>query len=375
MKSEDLLRRTLMVDPLAFREYAESHGWRLSPEVDQTKLFLFTNREWNLRQLLIPIQEKNEDYGQAVLDAAYRLAELERRPVEDVIEDLLTPSSDVLRFRISSKDTEQGSIALTSAIGLMAGIKKALLSAACSVNHPKRHHPRMGWTEATRFIDSCHLGQTEPGSFVVKIYCPLQLEQEIVDRRMAESFERRAVQMFLESSYVLVRSIDADNIKSVYSNDERKIQISANLCEALLEIHYSNEEADIAITAQGASGYPHILQKELMMPIVFTPEHFPAILQIYERLRFPKRSFQAKFSGTVIGLSGTMRRRQPAGEVTLLIQHRENMIHVKTMLGIAEYELADKAHMTGKKIELHGILQLGKRTHRITDVSEFKIVQ
>src|SRR5437867_13322018 len=108
----------------------------------------------------------DQDYGAAILDVARRLSELEQRPLENVLSSLMLPGADVLRFRIISPQAESGSLSLLGGISLLEGAKRAIMSSACSVEQPQKHHPRMR-DEATQLVASCQLGQTERGSYVV----------------------------------------------------------------------------------------------------------------------------------------------------------------------------------------------------------------
>ena len=48
-----------------------------------------------------------------------------------------------------------------------------LLSEAHSVLVPQPYHPRMSRSEAEDFLSRCRLGQTDRGSFVLTVACPL----------------------------------------------------------------------------------------------------------------------------------------------------------------------------------------------------------
>src|SRR5688572_23731265 len=153
MKSEHiLLDQAMMVSPLAARQYAEAKGWQLVRRGIESRLYVLQHPQDTLRQIVIPMDETGIDLGDAVLDAARKLADVEKRTLNAILNDLLQPSADVLRFRVVSPIAASGYLSLEGGINLLNGAKRALLSAACSVWHPKKHHPRMSFEEATQLV-------------------------------------------------------------------------------------------------------------------------------------------------------------------------------------------------------------------------------
>src|SRR5213592_2122330 len=96
----DLISQAALVSPLAAKRYAESRGWEFLRQRIDSRLYLFRHPTERLRQLIIPMDGGDQDYGAAILDVGRRLSELEKRPLESVLESLTLPGADVLRFRI-----------------------------------------------------------------------------------------------------------------------------------------------------------------------------------------------------------------------------------------------------------------------------------
>lgn len=157
--------------PLALRLYAESRGWVHIP-IDEARFWLFRHPEQKLRQLQIPMDGDDVGFVDAMLDVVHRLADLERRPIEVVLADLLASDADVLRVRVATRASEAGQLSLAADVELREGARRALLASACSVINPVRHHPRLSRSEPEALLAACRAGQTEHGSYVVKIICP-----------------------------------------------------------------------------------------------------------------------------------------------------------------------------------------------------------
>jgi hypothetical protein len=66
---------------------------------------------------------------------------------------------------------------------------------------------------------------------------------------------------------------------------------------------------------------------------------------------------------------------QVSGEVQLLILNQEEARKARVNLGPDDYHKAWEAHGVGGYVQLHGILILGDRVHRIENVSNFKFLK
>src|SRR5262245_50020815 len=143
MSSETLPRELLrLVKPQQVRTYALAKGWLRVPGVNgDIALFNHPQAQWD--QLLVPMDEGFDDYDKRIFDVIQTLAGVESRMPTDVLNEVLTPESDILRFRVTSAATGRGSVPLVEGIHLLEGVRKSLLAAACSVVHPAPRHPRM----------------------------------------------------------------------------------------------------------------------------------------------------------------------------------------------------------------------------------------
>jgi hypothetical protein len=160
------------IKPADARAYATASGWVRGPTVNG-KVAVFNHPDLDLDQLLIPIDPNLSDFPERMADVVASLAEHQKRTAPEVLNDLLLPASDVLRFRLDEPEAQSGALSLEQGIELLQGARKAVLSAACSVVQPRTFHPRLSRTEAEQLLQACRLGQTERGSFTVVIACPL----------------------------------------------------------------------------------------------------------------------------------------------------------------------------------------------------------
>ena len=162
-RPRDLLR---LIRPQEVRTYALAKGWRRVRGVNG-EIALFDHPRVQWEQLVVPMDETFDDYDKRIFEIIQTLAGIESRPEMEILNDLLMPDSDILRFRVASSATGQGWVPLSEGINLLAGARKSLLASACSVVNPLPYHPRMRRTEALQLLRACQWGQTERDSFTV----------------------------------------------------------------------------------------------------------------------------------------------------------------------------------------------------------------
>jgi len=93
----NLERMARDISPSELRDYARASGWEQVRDRVEGRIYLLRHATEELRQIAIPM-DVGDDYAEAFVDAVARLAKQERRAVEAVLTDLLTPGSDILRL-------------------------------------------------------------------------------------------------------------------------------------------------------------------------------------------------------------------------------------------------------------------------------------
>ncbi len=370
-RPRELLR---LVKPQQVRSYALAKGWQRVPGVNgEIALFDLPNSQW--RQLVVPMDETFDDYDKRVFDVVQTLSEIESRPGAEILNDLLMPDSDVLRFGVASTSTARGLVPLTDGIALVEGAKKSLLAAACSVVNPVRHHPRMTRTEATQLIAACQLGQTERGSFTLALSCPVHaIEADQALLWGEKPFARSATLLLMRSIQRVVRAIEADRETDVLEPSATEPVVSANLCDAILQMQPSGEQAALNISISWATTLPP--HDPIPQTVRIKAEYFPIIEEIFRKLLPARAPASSLFFGRVVTLNG-----QPGddgrmqGEITLALLHDEEILRARADLSPDDYQKAVDAHREAEPVKFLGILHLGRRIHRVTGITAFSTLK
>lgn len=370
MLDSDLFTRLgPQVPPTAVRDYAKSRGWQPAGE-SRRRLWIFRHAHEELRQLIIPM-DQDASWVEALQEVVLRLAEAEQRPTEAILDNLLTLDSDTVRFRVSGDEAARGMLPVSDAVGLIDGAKRALMAAACSVNNRVTHHPRMSRSETEEFMRICRMGQTEIGSFVVKIVCPLNAMDELPLLQLAQPFAREATTILLKGCQRIIESIERDNVDAMLEENSGDPTVTSNLCEALLRMHAAREKADLSVEVAW-SGAAKQTVPSLPSVASFKSEYFRTVEEIGRHLRPERnRDEEGLLLGTVETLNGDVGddgRR--SGEVVFsLLLPDEEIVRARGNLNAEDYERAVHAHERGRGyVSFSGTLRRGIRVGRVEGI-------
>ena len=206
------------------QELRDRVGMRQVPGINGT-ISVYHRPDSELHQVIVPLDESFDDYGETVAEAIRKLAAFENRPAWEVLNHMLLPPSDVFRFQDTGPDTETSTLPFLQAVDFLEGTRSMLLSAAHSTLHPQPFHPRLGRTEAQQFVRKCRLGQTERGSFTFTLACPLDFVPGTQSRQ--EPYGRQVTHGLISSLAGIARETEAnrvDDLANLTKYAERKLR-------------------------------------------------------------------------------------------------------------------------------------------------------
>jgi hypothetical protein len=322
-------------------------------------------------EVQIPLDTSLPDYGDAMILASRRVAGFEGRAVEQVLRDLVQPRRDIVRYALAGEAVQAGSIGLLAGFSLVSGAVKSLLASACSVQRPRRFHPRMTLTDAESYVRACQLGQTEIGSYVLTIDAPLDIPGQLVSDGLP--FGRRATTYLLAAAGHLAQSIRRGEPERVLEERPDVPLVSANLCEALVEIMPPDESADLRLSSAWSPLIPS--PSSVPVDVRFDRSMFASVERLAGQLRPAPGSEAARFVGKVIELSGAPNPSgELEGEVLLQIQVDDQLLKARVLLGTSEYRLAGTAHLEQRYVSVRGLLHRGRRAHVLREPADFMIL-
>ena len=166
------------------------------------------------------------------------LARVERRDPLYVAREIRESLGDVIRYRVALDGSDSSRLPLAVAPAVFKAAHDVTISAANAVR--RRRHFYKKWTnEVHEFARQAEVGQTEPGSYVVRVLCPLtrvpepqlQLSEETPFGRHVTETLNHALSASLLASRRAITSGDL----AVF-DETVEVGVSSNLCRALASV-------------------------------------------------------------------------------------------------------------------------------------------
>ncbi len=119
--------------PLEIAAYLRAKGWRQEGEFDgKASLWLLRPEVGEEVDVTLPLRQDLGDFALRMSEILGTLARVEDRSQLDIIQDLLTVTSDLIRVRASSRDHDDGTLPLEQAVEFVERSRDLMLAAACA---------------------------------------------------------------------------------------------------------------------------------------------------------------------------------------------------------------------------------------------------
>lgn len=370
-----------IIDPTDLRDYLKSTGWQVVEAALDDDLYLLRNKSEEGRELTFPTQKSAPDYLDAVRIVLEKLEALTNLSVTSLANRIAAVKDDVLRLRIHS-DTQGDSLSLEFAASFLRNTEKLFKSAACTVLRPRANHPRLTLSEATQLVEKTRFGQTEPGSYIVNVSCPIYAMDVQGLLQLSDDdapFVRKVFSAIHDSMEKLVRAIKADTLDELVNETKSATTplISSNFCEALAAMQ--DERSYNSVDAYFS--WSHLRPKSGDRPnraISFQRDYFARIEELRRELRAVEDNDIEVYVGTVERLEGEMGtdgNRSGNVVLSLLLPEGDETVQARVILNASDYATADRAHMTnGAYVRVKGRLLPGRQPRQLADFSEFEML-
>lgn len=364
---KDLLK---LVSPNIIDKYVKAYGWNLISSKFEGALIYETDT-FN-EQVIVPNRTNFDDYDSRIGDVIQILSNFENRSPIEILNDLILPPSDVIRFRVNSEQSKNGTIAYDEGLNLLQNGRKMLYATIMDLVKPQKFHKKLGDKQIDNFMKDCLMGQTERGSFVANIVCPLKGQFTLNDNRLITQIGRQTTEALIKSLNYISDSINTNNIDAITNPPEGKPQISLNFFEALGDIRPPDKYDKVEI---GITWSPLEKPKfDFPSQVTISEPQFEYVEDVIEKLNPEKKPIIEKFIGKVDSLSGEINEEGKVyGYVTLLIYEDDGNIRAKVFLNNTDHELAAKAYVNNKRISIEGKLNWAPRVKEIEGYKNFKI--
>lgn len=371
-----------LVAPTDLRDFLKAQGWSLVEKALDDRLYVLENSRFERRQLVFPMDMTAPDFVDAIGSVFAKLADLMSVPQERLVSRVMSVRDDVLRLRVFF-DGNDSALPLSFATMLVSSTEKLLKAGACTVLRPRAHHPRLTLSEASQFVEKARFGQTENGSFILRVACPVN-SMEVQGSLTLESdpppFVRQVTQTIQRALSQLTMAIEADTLDKFVDELKSCDQplVSSNLCEAIYSMHDDVVDNSLDVGFDWSLLYlPPV--DVASRPVRIQRDYFSRIEEVRRELRASERHQRDTFIGTVERLEGGMGvdgRRSGVVVLSLLLPDEGESVRVRTVLSADNYAIADQAHMNnGAYVRVTGCLRPGRQPRQMTDMTTFELLQ
>jgi len=218
------------------------HGWReLTSNRPALSLWAPAEGSDPSELVLVPLDHTFDDFTLRLSEAIRRLARVLELTPDELAQDLITAASDILRFRADHETRSDGSIPLIDGVPLFQGIRGALLASAKAVEERRSYFGNAYWKQAQAFLRHARLGQTETGSYVVKVLARAATPEtaDVGDQVVTPGIDSRdrATVLMLLRAFAAARDATAtfrEGGEFTVFGDAVEDGVSADLCDAIV---------------------------------------------------------------------------------------------------------------------------------------------
>ena len=337
-------------------------------------------------EILLPLSKEFADYTKSIYDAILTISKVEEREIDQVVNDLLLPPSDIIRFRFQndSENLKYGLIKLADSFTLFDCAKKSLYASACDLlkKNKEIYYKRLYDKKVERFIDNCYLGQTERGSFIASIVCPFinELDNDVVtkmslfssEEELSNSLTRSITKKYVKS-IIKLKSVVEDNKQEDFFANKNEDDISINFADSIVELTEFAGNSTIEIIPSFSSFTNDMV--EFNKPIILTKDYTEPLKTI---IRKHTSVYQNSIKSGIGKLSGASAAPQltDRNNVELTFHFLDNNNKASKAKVILDKEYlgeAVKAFELGLDVVVMGELKMNGK-NKIFEYPEFKVI-
>lgn len=374
--------------PLSVQSYLRAKGWTKRDESHVHKVAF-----WDLKlsdgdvELLVPLDKSFRDLLPRVREMVETIWIAEqKRPIDQLVEDILMPNMDILRTRLNIDEKDMGTLPIEAGVAAFTKVRELLLAGACAAVDPKPLYSKRKADTAMQYLNDARFGQTGRGSYIITVYSPvppviipnqlsmIEHEEFGISEDENEPFQRKVVRVLNEAlnsaldgtqSFASSGTIDLDEIY--------KQGVSANLCEAIVGLNDKTNDNGVefnfswAATQKAPENSNDLIQ--------FSSETKPYLSEISSHYRKIARHDDISVFGQVHKLERIGKPEDNRGKVTIIGIIDGEKKTVTTELEGEQHSLAVKAYEEKLPLECGGDLIKEGGGYKLKNLKDFKVLE
>ncbi len=359
-------------DPHVLLPYLSINGWnRLTPLLrGAIEQYRSADQKCVLK---IPLQKDFYDYDILMKVLLKSLSIAENKSEAEMLNILMNPASDVVKWRINDQTTCNGSIAIDSMEKNVENIRQLLSAGLADCLTPQPFHHRISTNEVNNNLKNFRFGQTAVGSYVLTILCSLGFyEYELFEDSVAHLPIARKVNQSVMRNINIAQQ--ASNDRSQQLNEVVEAGgMSVNFLKALKSLYEDNKDSELTVHTEWNNKLP-MIDPHIPNDLILESRSMDYVSDTIER--YTPRIAEAKtvYYGKITNIAGEG-NAESRQEVTIkfaTIVDDERKIIITATLNNAEYgQMVTAAFDAGHTIRVQGVLGNGnKMTNAVVSIAD-----
>lgn len=348
-----------LINTDTLREVLRYINWRELPAIRGGAVRQFVSPDGEYSALLPP--REFSDYYRILNDSIQEIAAYEHKTNEEFVNKLLNPSYDIMKWRIASIDTNKGRIPFFAMTDAIDRIKDMMATVCLDTISPQRYHNMLYTAEVKKHLEGYSFGQTEIGSYIINLLCPLGNYEYVLFNREDELPLNRKINIRLLTSVNDIQTDLVHNNKMKFDEDVDAGKYSVNFLDSLSEMYIQTKDVEMNITADWNPKIDNPVGFDLTT-IRLMPGFCDDVQTVAEKYRPQKeQNTQKTYYGKISDISANpeLEEREIVRIKIATIGENEQKINVNANLDYAAYNSdVQEAFNNGLDIRLSGILTL-----------------
>lgn len=360
-----------LIDPKRINTYLISRGWAQCSSLYGGAVIQLRSPDGSM-YVHIPFVQEFYDYEKVVARSVSDIARYYELSESSLMTVLETSNSDVLKWRIKGRKTMGGMMSMDSMYSSIRSIKDLLFYAGMDIVSPSTYHPRQQNKEVESYLSQYSFGQTEVGSYVLTLICPLG-EYEIpmfeeLDNQIP--FLRRVnLKIFSEISKI---QESVENGTSYLDESISTGRVSVNFLDSLCSLYEENQKEGTDMELSPIWDCNLIIKEDDIPPIItFKNELLPAVSTVADRYRNKEEQNVSKtFYGKISEISSDpeLIDRETVRVVVVCIGDDKNKISLNVYLDYKDnIDVVNKAFSNGLDVKVSGIYSSSTRIKKLEE--------
>jgi hypothetical protein len=321
--------------------YLRTAGWTAQDTKPRWSIWIKDDFE-----ALVPLDRTLTDFAPRMADILRVLEVSEDRSQLEIFNDLVTVSADIIRVRASESDNSDGTIPLGEGATIVERSIDLMAAAAMSTVSPKSYYRSRRSNEVNDYLQNLRLGQTEVGSFVLKIVSrvpPKLTTATLGAADVQDPFERKVTSTLFEglgaarqAAQTAMTTNDFDAFSASVPNG-----VSANLCSAISAMGKSlGDTASLSFELSWAKTRPALV--DVPRQVVFQRDFMPALREAATIFKERSPFDEFEVTGTVERLNRP--DGSDIGTVVIPTEVEGRVRRVSIQLSGDDYDIAVRSH-------------------------------